>query len=77
MPANAGFYVQQTDIEVSRLEPEIQEAAKARGLDYLQYNKGLWRKIHIELRYETIPRVIQEDFANVGWYLINEQVLRK
>ena len=41
MPANAGFYCQMTNIEVSRLEPEIQEAAKAKGLTSLQYNKGL------------------------------------
>ena len=41
MPANAGFYPQISDIDVSRLEPEIQEAAKARGITSLQYNKGL------------------------------------
>jgi hypothetical protein len=35
MPANAGFYPQISDIEVSRLEPEIQEAAKARGITSL------------------------------------------
>ena len=41
MPVNCALYPQTSEIEVSKLEPEIQEAAKAKGLSVLQYNKGL------------------------------------
>ena len=41
MPVNCALYPQTSEIEVSKLEPEIQEAAKAKGLSVLHYNKGL------------------------------------
>ena len=41
MPVNCALYPQTRDIEVSTLEPEIQEACKAKGFLTLQYNKGL------------------------------------
>ena len=41
MPLNCAFYPQFRNIEVSKLEPEIQEAAKAKGILSLSYNKGL------------------------------------
>ena len=41
MPLNCAFYPQFRDIDVSSLEPEIQEACKAKGFTTLQYNKGL------------------------------------
>ena len=41
MPVNCALYPQFRSIEVSTLEPEIQEACKAKGFSTLQYNKGL------------------------------------
>ena len=40
-PANCGWYPQMMNIDVDKLEPEIQKAAKAKGFQVLQYNKGL------------------------------------
>jgi sideroflexin-5 len=41
MPFNCAFYTQYNKISIDKLEPEIQAAAKARGLTHLVYNKGL------------------------------------
>ena len=41
MPFNCAFYTQFNKIPIEKLEPEIQEKAKARGLTYLIFNKGL------------------------------------
>jgi hypothetical protein len=41
MPFNCAFYPQYNQISIDKLEPEIQEKARARGLTHLIYNKGL------------------------------------
>ena len=41
IPLNCSIYPQFRDIEVSKLEPEIQEAARTKGIKVLQYNKGM------------------------------------
>ena len=41
MPVNCALFAQQSKIAVKDLEPEIQEKAKARNLQWLSYNKGL------------------------------------
>ena len=41
MPVNCALFPQFSTIEVSKLEPEIQEKAKAKSVTHLVYNKGL------------------------------------
>lgn len=41
MPFNCAFFTQYCPISVDRLEPEIRDKAKAKGLTHLIYNKGL------------------------------------
>lgn len=41
MPFNCAFYTQFNKISIDQLEPEIQERARAKGLQYLIFNKGL------------------------------------
>jgi len=41
MPMNCAFFTQYSPISIDKLEPELREKAKAKGLTHLIYNKGL------------------------------------